>query len=188
MTRSVVIVACDRAKRADAEAWVEATPGAAWAWDDKLGEGDIVWVGADDRPPAVHQVPGLRVTEQIRVEPFAHRQVEGEGARFLRTLLIKVRPGTGPQQVAGLEAALLAMPDHIAAIGSWALSRLDPRATAAGWTHLWEQEFAEIAGFRPYMAHPFHWTGVERWFDPEIPGHIVTDEAHYLSPVPAAVL
>lgn len=38
------------------------------------------------------------------------------------------------------------------------------------------------------MTHPYHWTGVERWFDPEIPGFIVDDEAHYLTEVPGAVL
>ena len=24
-----------------------------------------------------------------------------------------------------------------------------------------------------YMLHPFHWTTVDAWFDPEVPDHIV---------------
>ena len=53
----------------------------------------------------------------------------------------------------------------------------------AGWL-----DYAQARGFRGYMASTYHWTGVERWFDPEIPGSIVVAEGHYLTEVPDAVL
>ena len=39
---------------------------------------------------------------------------------------------------------------------------------ARGWTHVWEQEFANIGGLAgEYMLHPYHWARIDRWFDPE---------------------
>jgi hypothetical protein len=39
------------------------------------------------------------------------------------------------------------------------------------------------------MEHPYHWTGVERWFDPEIPGAIVDpDLAHLIRDARGPVL
>lgn len=171
---------------------------AARAGDDRKGLGELVWAlrlveGA--RPADIAAVAALldrdgpvHVVDEVVVEPLARRVVPMEGPRMLRTLLIRVRPGTPEGQIADLESTLVAMPGYIDTIRSWSLSRLDPARHELGWTHLWEQEFVEAAGFRPYMAHPVHWTGIERWFDPEIPGYIVEDEAHYLSPSPAPIL
>lgn len=171
---------------------------AARAGEDRKGRGDLIWaltLRADAAPTGVGEVAALlerggpvQVVDEVRVEAIARRMVPMAGPRVLRTLLIRVSPDAPLDRVAGLEAALVAMPDHIEAIRSWTLGRLDPSQHDHGWTHLWEQEFADASGFRPYMGHPFHWTGVERWFDPEIPGHIVEDEAHYLSPAPDAIL
>lgn len=186
MTRWLTVLATGSADRRAVDAWLASTSHASRVLDDKAGEGDIIYhrAVADE-----HTLPPrMRVTEQIAVEPFAARFVASRGPRHLRTLLIRVRDGVEPQTVQQLESTLLAMPTHIPAIRSWSLARLARRSTDAGWTHLWEQEFDEPQRFRPYMGHPYHWTGVERWFDPEVPGHIVTGEAHYLSPIPGPVI
>jgi hypothetical protein len=48
-----------------------------------------------------------------------------------------------------------------------------------GWTHVWEQEYADLAGLQQdYMRSPFHWAVVDSWFDPEGPSCIV--EAGFL--------
>jgi hypothetical protein len=39
---------------------------------------------------------------------------------------------------------------------------------------VWEQEYADVDGVRvAYLQHPYHWSGVDRWFDPEMPCAIV---------------
>ncbi len=192
MTRWTTVVATGSARADDVEAWLRAVGSdgrghASRVLDDKAGEGDVVWSRTAE-VAAAETAPGLRITEDVRVDPIASRVVPFEGDRYLRTLLLRVQEGTDPARVELLEASLVAMPDHIASIRSWGLSRLDRSDTTAGWTHLWEQEFEEPRGFRPYMSHPYHWTAVERWFDPEVPGRIVDAEAHYMSPVPGAVI
>jgi Stress responsive A/B Barrel Domain len=171
---------------------------AAGAAPDRVGAGEVIWtlvLDSDTTPGGVPVVAALlddahpiTVIDEVEPQPIAARITSMAGPRVLRTLLIRVRPGTPSDLVSGFESALVAMPDHIASIRSWQLSRVDPERHGDGWTHLWEQEFDDAAGFRPYMAHPFHWTGIERWFDPEIPGHIVEEEAHYLSAAPGAIL
>lgn len=91
--------------------------------------------------------------------------------RVKRTLLLTVRAGTPPDVIAQFESDLMAMPTHIPAIKSWALSRV---TGPSRWTHAWEQEFADPMGLNgDYLLHPYHWTHVDRWFDPEVPGSIV---------------
>lgn len=133
---------------------------ASTALPDKKGTGDIIWsliVPDGAEPGDIPAVSGLlgagsspaRICECVPVAPIASRSVARDGARVLRTLLIKVRPGRPADDFRSLETSLIAMPDHIASIQSWALSRIAPDHTSHGWTHLWEQEFAETCGFRP---------------------------------------
>jgi hypothetical protein len=69
------------------------------------------------------------------------------------------------------------MPRHIATIGSWALSHVDHELAPSRWTHVWEQEYASVDGLRgDYMRSPYHWAGVDRWFDGEVPRSIVEPE------------
>ncbi|WP_433522649.1 Dabb family protein [Nocardia pseudovaccinii] len=117
-------------------------------------------------------LPGLPTSADIvALRPVASQQVTLSGPRVKRTLLLRVRPGTPEHTVTRFEADLTAMPRHIRTIHSWALSRTD---AAAGWTHAWEQEFADPDGLNgEYLLHPYHWTCVDRWFDAEIPDAIV---------------
>ncbi|MCX4725776.1 Dabb family protein [Streptomyces sp. NBC_01306] len=112
--------------------------------------------------------------DAVPLAPVASRQVELSGPRVKRTLALAVRPGTPPETVARFEADLMAMPDHIATIHSWALSRVDATVESSRWTHVWEQEFADVDGLTgAYLLHPYHWTYVDRWFDSELPTSIV---------------
>lgn len=197
MTRWATVVATDSAQPGDVDKWLRTLDGgprgfASRALDDKAGDGDVVWSRSapdgEDVPGGAEPAPGIHILEHVAAKPLVMRHVPLEGPRHLRTLFIRVRDGVDTADIELMETALVAMPDHIASIRSWSLSRLDHGATAAGWTHLWEQEFQQSRGFRPYMGHPYHWTGVERWFDPEVPRHVVVREAHYVSPVPGPVI
>lgn len=109
--------------------------------------------------------------EAIALLPVAAHHVDLDGPRIKRTLLLTVRPGTSAETLARFEADLQAMPRHIPTIRSWALSHVQGPSR---WTHAWEQEFADEEGLNgPYLTHPYHWTFVDRWFDPEIPGSVV---------------
>jgi hypothetical protein len=116
----------------------------------------------------------VKVVDAVAVAPLLGSHVPFTGVRVKRTLLFAVRPGTPSDVQERFEAELAAMPRYIDTIQSWALGRVDPIAGPSRWTHVWEQEFATIAGFTgDYTTNPYHWAGVDRWFDPEIPGTIV---------------
>jgi hypothetical protein len=145
--------------------------------------------GVDDgRPldaiPAIAEV--LRSTCLSTVEPLAlqvvasHRS-DDAGPRVKRTLALTVRAGTPERDVQRFERSLAAMPEHIREIRSWSLSRVDRARSTGPWTHVWEQEYADIDGVRvAYLQHPYHWTGVDRWFDPEMPCAIVEPRLAHL--------
>lgn len=121
---------------------------------------------------AAHRLAGaVTVASEVGLDPLARNHVALDGPRIKRTLLLTVRPGARADAVARFEADLAAMPTHIGTIRSWSLSRTTGRSR---WTHAWEQEFASLDGLTgEYMLHPFHWTTVDAWFDPEMPDHVV---------------
>lgn len=66
------------------------------------------------------------------------------------------------------------MAKYIPAIRNWRFSNVIEAGGDLNWTHVWEQEYADIGGLMgPYMLHPFHWALIDRWFDPECPDWIV---------------
>jgi len=171
MTRWVVQLAVDD------DAALDALPGAAGRHlPGSVGGGNATWdVSADDLP--VPDVPGVRVVDTVALAPVASGHVALVGARVKRTLLLRVRPGTPPDVVARFETELAAMPRHIESIRSWCLSRVDQVRSPSPWTHVWEQEYETVEGLRgEYMTNPYHWAGVDRWFDDEVPGAIVERE------------
>ena len=104
--------------------------------------------------------------------PIAHRRA---GAVY-RTLLLRVEPNIEAATVARFEADLRALPGYVSSISAWQLSRTTHTVGASEWTHVFEQEFSDadsIAG--PYLMHPFHWSVVDQWFDPECPKVIVRE-------------
>ena len=93
-----------------------------------------------------------------------------------RTLLLHVDDDADAAEITRFERNLAAMPRYIDAIRNSALSRVDAvwGCTGKPWTHVWEQEFASLDGLTDdYMNHPYHWSWVDTWFDPQAPNHLV---------------
>jgi hypothetical protein len=141
----------------------------------------------DDQPLARRLPEGA---DAVALRPVRERFVPLTGPRVKRTLLLTVRAGTPADVVAEFESDLMAMPDHITTIESWALSRVDRAERPSRWTHAWEQEYATVEGLTgEYLLNPYHWAHVDRWFDAEMPGAIVEPRlAHVFRWSDAAVL
>jgi hypothetical protein len=145
-----------------------------------VGGGDATWdVVAPQLPRTA--AAGVRVLEAVALEPLCGAHVQWDGPRVKRTLLLRVRPATAPVVREQFEAELAAMPRYIPAIRSWALSRVDLSVAPTRWTHAWEQEYETVDGLRSeYMRSAYHWAGVDRWFDGEVPGSIVEPEVAHV--------
>jgi hypothetical protein len=191
MNRSVVLVSF----RADSppeeiEAWLAAANQLAGSsvspnLPGSVGGGDAVWDLRSDDGSAHHNAlldsPTLASSEVLTLDPIASGYRALEGARVKRTLALTVREGTPASERHRFERSLAAMPDHIAEIASWSLSRVGPGSSSERWTHVWEQEYAEVEGLRvAYIRSPYHWTGVDRWFDPEMPCSIVKPQLAHM--------
>ncbi|WP_051133123.1 Dabb family protein [Nocardia paucivorans] len=118
------------------------------------------------------------------------RRRDANPSTVYRTLLLRVDDAATPAEIARFEHATLQMPHHVPAIQAWQLSRVERAAGTSRWTHVWEQEFADVEGLLgPYMNHPVHWALVDRWFDPESPDQIVKDRiCHSFCAIPEPVI
>ncbi|GAB99140.1 hypothetical protein GONAM_07_00610 [Gordonia namibiensis NBRC 108229] len=104
------------------------------------------------------------------------RRDDGPSPTVYRTLLLRVDETAPAAEVDRFENATLAMPDHLSGIRAWQLSPVIRARGASTWTHVWEQEFADVDALTgQYMMHPVHWGLVDRWFDPECPDRIISD-------------
>jgi hypothetical protein len=144
-------------------------------------------------PEAAGSAAGLAgVSGVARIDRVVYRRQAG-GLRapglqngIWRTLLFRVRPQASEDQVAALERDLLRMPDYMPGIRNWQLCRV---TSAGGWTHVWQQEFAGVDDLLgEYLAHPFHWGRVDRWFDPEFPEWTVEAISHAFCPLASSLL
>jgi hypothetical protein len=113
----------------------------------------------------------------------------GSGTVY-RTLLLRVSPEAGADDVAAFEQELAMMPRYVPTIQAWQLSRVSESTGTTEWTHVFEQEFTDVDGIMgPYLMHPVHWAVVDRWFDPETTDVIVRDRlCHSFCDMPAPVL
>jgi hypothetical protein len=114
----------------------------------------------------------------------------GLAAGVYRTLLVSaLRPGARArwEQFA---RETLAMPQYIAAIRNWQLSPVLEHSGSRAWTHVWEQEYADLGALQgAYMLHPYHWAHVDRWFDWESPDWIIDRHmCHSFCPLARSVL
>jgi Stress responsive A/B Barrel Domain len=143
---------------------------------------DAVWdlLTLEDSPRQILSVRRLigagcvASTEVLGLDTITSRYEALSGPRIKRTLALTVRTSAPASEMQRFERSLAAMSAHIVQIRSCALSRVRPLTSGVLWTHVWEQEYADVAGLRTgYMANPYHWTGVDRWFDPEVPCSIV---------------
>ncbi|MBV8239041.1 MAG: Dabb family protein [Sphingomonas sp.] len=124
---------------------------------------------------AVPSDPAIAHIDSAAYEPIGGGALEPALRNGVyRCLLLAVKPGTPEATVRQFESETLAMPHYIGAIRNWRLSRVTKASGARAWTHVWEQEYADIGGLLgPYMTNPYHWARVDRWFDPECPEWIV---------------
>ncbi|MEV5548292.1 hypothetical protein AB0L35_19565 [Streptomyces sp. NPDC052309] len=144
MTRWVALLPAGETAPYDAAGRVPGVSASSAAPDlpGSFGGTGATWDVTADQSPAVIAA-GLGVPEPldtVALVPVRSGAVPLSGPRVKRTLLLAVRPGTPDGLVARLEADLLAMPEHISTIRSWALSRVDQALTPSRWTHAWEQE------------------------------------------------
>ena len=78
------------------------------------------------------------------------------------------------ERVARFAAETCAMPRHVRSIRRWQLTTPVHASGSRPWTHVWEQEYDDLAGLNgPYMLHPCHWGQVDRWFDPDDPDWLI---------------
>ena len=99
-------------------------------------------------------------------------------AGIYRTLFVGVAETAPADAVQNFMDDLAGMPDYIPEILNWAMNPVLVSQGRLRWTHVWEQEFADISGLvGPYMSSPYHWAYVDRWFDPEMPEQIVPNGA-----------
>ena len=113
-----------------------------------------------------------------------------------RTLVVKVIPGTPPKLFQEFEERLAQMPVYIKGIRNWALSHdlenhelPSPKAGPDRWTHVWEQEFQTLDGFKnDYMTHPFHYGVVDPYFDPDGPICVAKGHLHVYYDMPGTIL
>jgi hypothetical protein len=176
--------------------------GAALAASHKGG--DLVWhLHYDDQ--AAWAASGAQATlDALEADPLVV-SVDAVGyaiARFAvpepgltngayRTLFLKVDEGTPPEIVSQFAEDVAGMQSYIPEIVNWALNPTHMTRGAVAWTHIWEQEFADVSGLTgPYMTSAYHWGWVDRWFDPEMPCRIVDDGTlrHSASVLTASVM
>ncbi|WP_334040284.1 Dabb family protein [Burkholderia ambifaria] len=133
------------------------------------------------------RVPGV-----VRIDGAACRAIGG-GLRepalcdgVWRTLMLRVRPEADDAQVRELERELLRMPAFMPGIRNWRLSRI---VTPGAWTHVWQQEFAQVGDLLgEYLLHPYHWGWVDRRFDAESPDWTVDAISHAFCPLASSLL
>lgn len=119
--------------------------------------------------PSVSRVNGV----DYPGEPVGGGQEPGA---VYRALLLRVQPGTPVATVARFERELSTMANYLPTIRAWQLSQVSAAVGVSPWTHVFEQEFADVeALLGPYLMHPIHWAVVDRWFDPETTDVIIRD-------------
>lgn len=99
---------------------------------------------------------------------------QSPGRGVYRVALFCANQAPSPERLARFAAETEAMPRHIRSIRSWRLATACEAEGSRPWTHVWEQEYADLEGLTgAYMMHPYHWAHVDRWFDPEWPEWLV---------------
>ncbi len=202
MVNLICLVSADEAARADLTAALKALTGAvAPVMEGNFNGGDVAarFTFADEAAyraarPAIDAAIAAASAKQCNWALFGNGQsaasAPGLADGVWRGLLLCAdRPQTA-SRLAEFEAEMVLMPKYIPAIRNW---RLAPTIESGGdlpWTHVWEQEYADIGGLMgPYMLHPYHWAVIDRWFDPECPDWIVnTHLCHSFAAFGAPVL
>ena len=182
----------DRIRALGAQASVAADSLVATDLPPNRNGGDIIWrmefgsdahyealVGSPDwisATEALQEQPAWGSAETFTFEPLAvgERGIWQRGGLY-RLLVLTLDEGTPQALRQQFEAEMAATPAYVSTIQRWNFGRV--RESAPGsrrWDYLWEQEFADITGFRgEYMLSPYHWGYLDRWYDSENPARIV---------------
>ncbi|RJF92569.1 Dabb family protein [Noviherbaspirillum saxi] len=154
------------------------------------GAGEYTWDSASavSARASLESLPGVSRVDAVRYTPIGgglHDPDLAQGVK--RTLLLRVWPRTDTARIERFEQELLQMPHYMGGIRNWSLGRCEP---GSAWTHVWQQEFADVAAlFGEYLMHPYHWAWVDRWFDSEHPERIVDGAlSHAFCPMAGPVL
>lgn len=126
--------------------------------------------------PAAALLADLAITTHLDAVGFATGTLGGpvEGGGLYRVALFRASIRPSPERLAAFAAQTTGLPRSIRSIRRWQLAETSDALGLHGWTHVWEQEYADRAGLEgTYMLHPAHWSHVERWFDPEYPEFLV---------------
>jgi hypothetical protein len=136
---------------------------------------------------ALAQIEGIARIDRVALQSVGGGMREpGLRGGIWRTLMLRVRDQASAGNIAGLERELLQMPQFMAGIRNWRLSRVE---TPGAWTHVWQQEFARVDDLLgEYLLHPFHWGWVDRWFDAEHPQWTVEAISHAFCPLASSLL
>lgn len=186
MFNLICLVSADEAARTDLTAALKALNGAAApVMEGNFNGGDVAarFAFPDEAAyraarPAIDAAIAAAGAVQCNWALFGNGQsavdAPGLADRVWRGLLLCADRPQATARLAEFEAEMVLMPKYIPAIRNW---RLAPAIESGGdlpWTHVWEQEYADIGGLMgPYMLHPYHWAVIDRWFDPECPDWVV---------------
>lgn len=186
-------------RRADAMATIEAASAAIGATSllfaptlpGVYNGGDAIWrasfpdkaardaaLASPAWAPAARLLADPAITPHVDTVGFANATLGGpvDGGGLYRVALFRASIDPTPDRLAAFAAQTATLPRAITAIRRWQIATATPGEASGlhGWTHVWEQEYADRAGLEgPYMMHPAHWAHVERWFDPEYPEFLV---------------
>jgi hypothetical protein len=155
-----------------------------------LNGGDVLWrlaFGSEQQCWQAYASPGFQEligamtpAQGATVDWMVFRADHSDTSRsqgktgLWRCLCMAVEDGTPAPQIRQFERDLLEMPGPVQSIRNWTLGAVVASGGRRRWTHVWEQEFVDVAGLEgEYMVHPVHWGLVDGWFDPECPQRIV---------------
>lgn len=124
--------------------------------------------------PALAPAAGVFVDSAAYYSHWSDTSAGRNSEGIWRCLVLAVDPNASQAQVREFERDMLLMPSHVSAIRNWSLGHVVSSEGRRTWTHVWEQEFDDLAGLHgEYMAHPIHWGLIDGWYDPESPKRIV---------------
>ena len=104
---------------------------------------------------------------RYRQEAFDIREPKLQNGIY-RALIVRLRPSVPLEKLRQFEREMREMGRYIPAIRNWGFSRVIDGSGARRWDYVWEQEFETAdALMGPYMIHPYHFSWIDRWFDPE---------------------
>jgi hypothetical protein len=151
-------------------------PTCAGVWNG----GDLIWrseyAGEDACRAAVPALDDPARVARVEHVACARGALGGRSPRrgLYRVALFCANRNPDAERLARFAGETSAMPRRIAAIRRWQLATPVEASGSRAWTHVWEQEYDDLAGLSgPYMLHPCHWSEVDRWFDPEEPDWLI---------------